>query len=445
MKNFIFGTATASYQIEGAAFSDGRGLSVWDVFCENKNNIEDASSGEIACNHYNLYRQDIELMSEMGAQAYRFSVSWPRVLPEGTGRVNSSGIDFYKRLVDYLLEKGIKPFVTLFHWDYPHALFQKGGFLNPDSSLWFEEYTEVVLKALGDMVKDYITINEPQCYIGLGHIQGRHAPGLTLSQRDGLCAVHNLLLSHGRAVRVIHGYNARAGFAPCAEAACPASSDADDIEAAKKMYFGLNKNSPWFSVSLYSDPIILGDYPQEYYAYFSDILPDIKQEDLSVISEPVDFYGQNIYSGYHIKSDGKGGAVRISPPPGGKKTTMGWDIVPECLYWAPKFLYERYNKPIFITENGVSFQDLCNSEGKINDFSRIEFIERYLNQLFKAKKEGVDIRGYFYWTLLDNFEWSRGYTQRFGLVDVDFKSLKRTPKQSFYWFKSLIETMKPTK
>lgn len=438
-KDFVWGGASASYQIEGAAWEDGKGPSVWDMFCKQDNRIVDGRNGDVACDHYHLYQQDVNLMKEMGYQAYRFSLSWPRILPEGTGTVNEKGLDFYDRLLDSLLEAGITPYATLFHWDYPYALFRRGGWMNPDSPKWFAEYTQVVAKRLGDRLEHVFTLNEPQCFIGISYDTTEHAPGMHFPIWDTLQMAHHVLLGHGLSVQVLRDLMPRAeiGIAPTCSAHYPVSTDPQDIEAARQAMFDVPENTFW-SASLWSDPIFKGEYPQQLYQRHGAHMPKIGAEDMKIISQPIDILGQNIYNGQAICSDGKGGYEFVRRPAGYPYTGAKWPITPEALYWGPKFLAERYGKPIFLTENGISCPDVVSLDGKVHDPGRIDFLHRYLRALRRAAEDGVDIRGYFHWCVTDNFEWAKGFTDRFGMVYCDFETQERILKDSAYWYRDTI-------
>lgn len=438
-QGFIWGGASASYQIEGAVYEDGRGLSVWDMFCKERGRIVDGSSGDIACDHYHRYQEDVDIMKELEFGAYRFSIAWPRIIPDGGGKPNEKGLDFYDRLVDSLLEANIIPYATLFHWDYPYALYQKGGWMNPDSPKWFAEYATAVCKRIGDRVKHYFTINEPQCFIGLGFKNGEHAPGLTLPDWDTLAMMHNVLLGHGMAVRAIRGVvaDAQIGFAPTCTAYYPESEREEDIEAARKAMFDIGGDWSW-SVASWSDPVIFGKYPAQLTEKYGEYMPKIGADDMKIISEPIDFYGQNIYNGRAVRADGKGGYEFCERPAGYPFTAAKWPVTPECLYWGPKFLYERYKKPFYITENGLSCADVVSLDGKVHDPNRIDFLHRYLREYKRAAADGVDARGYFQWCVTDNFEWAKGYTDRFGMVFCDYVTQKRIIKDSGYWYRDII-------
>lgn len=438
-KDFAWGVATSSYQIEGAANDDGRGLSVWDVFSHEPGKTSMGHTGDIACDHYHRFREDVALMKKLGIKAYRFSLSWSRIFPEGTGKISEKGVKFYNDLIDELISNSIEPYITLFHWDYPYELYKKGGWLNSESVEWFSQYAAKVSELFSDRVKYFITLNEPQCFIGEGHLQGLHAPGLKVSYKDIFQMCHNVLKAHGAAVIAIRA-NAKqpvkVGYAPTCGVCYPASDSPKDVEAARNEYFScppLSEEVMW-NVSWWSDPVILGKYPEESLKLYKDYLPEITDEDMKLISQPLDFYGQNIYNGKEIKA-----GETVKRPEGSPKTAIQWPVTPECLHWGPLFLYERYKLPIYITENGMSAHDWVSLDGKVHDPNRIDFLERYLCELEKAADDGACIDGYFLWSFMDNFEWSRGYTERFGIVYTDYKTQKRIPKDSAYWYKDWIE------
>ena len=439
-KDFVWGTATSSYQIEGAAFEDGRGLSVWDDFCRQPGRVFEGHSGAVACDHYHRYREDTALMADLGIQAYRFSIAWPRIFPEGTGAINQKGIDFYKRLAETLLTHNITPYATLFHWDYPSALLARGGWLNPDSSCWFADYTHAVANALGGLVKNYFTFNEPQCFIGLSYLRTEHAPGIKHSLKDNLAMAHNVLLAHGKSVQVLRAAvcDCKVGYAPTGSSFYPASNAEKDIEAARTATFDVNMANWYFNTAWWSDPVMLGCYPSNGMRELDSILPAIGSNDMAQIHQPLDFYGQNIYNSTPVAAHDAQGYCEVPRPVGHAKTAIGWPVTPESLYWAPKFLYERYQTPILITENGMSCHDAVSPDGKVHDPNRIDFLHRYLKNLQKASEEGVDLRGYFHWSFMDNFEWAKGYDDRFGLVYVDYETQRRIPKDSAYWYSQVI-------
>jgi len=441
-KDFLWGGCSASYQIEGAAYSDGKGLSVWDMFCKQKGRVADGNNGDTACDHYNLYQTDVDLMKEIGYNAYRFSFAWPRILPEGTGEVNEKGLDFYDRLVDSLLEADITPYPTLFHWDYPYDLFRRGGWMNPDSPKWFADYADIVARRMGDRLKNVLTINEPQCFIGMGHYSGEHAPGIRFPLWDTLLMAHNVLLGHGLAVQAVRAAipGVEVGIAPTCSAHYPHTDDAGDVEAARQAFFDVDPDKVFWSVPLWSDPIFKAKYPEKLWALYGQYMPKIGADDMKIISQPLDVLGQNIYNGQAIKSDGNGGYQVVPRPLGYPFTAAKWPVTPKAVGWGARFLSERYNMPICITENGLSCHDVVSLDGKVHDPNRIDFLHRYLKELRNAADGGVDVRGYFHWCVTDNFEWAKGYTERFGMIYCDFETQERVLKDSAYWYRDVILT-----
>lgn len=440
-KDFYWGAATAAFQIEGGAYEDGKGLSIWDVYCKEPGKTYRGHTGDVACDHYHRYEEDVELMAELGVKAYRFSISWPRILPDGTGKVNEKGIAFYNKLIDALIAKGITPMVTLFHWDLPYELEKRGAWLNPDSSYWFAEYAKVCAQAFGDRIKHFITFNEPQVFLSSGYRKGIDAPGKTLSDRDLVKMAHNILLAHGRAVQALRAAapGCKVGYAPTSGPAMPATNCEADIAAAKQKYFGVELENWCSNVVWWSDPVFFGKYPEHTEAFhqLKEHLPEGWEEDMKIISQPIDFYGQNIYNGNYWKME-NGEPVWVAQSMNTAKTSRQWYVMPEVLYWGPKFLYERYHCPIVITENGMGCHDTVSLDGKVHDPNRVDFLHRYLLQLKRAADEGVDIMGYMVWSFMDNFEWVWGYDIRFGIVWVDYETQERIPKDSFYWYKSII-------
>jgi len=436
-KDFIWGAAAASYQIEGAAYEDGKGLSVWDMLCKQPGAIWEGNTGDVSCDHYHHYQEDARLMGEIGLKAYRLSVCWPRVIPEGVGKVNEKGLEFYDRLVDALLENGVQPWVTLFHWDYPYSLYLRGGWLNGDSSDWFAEYAGVIVDKLSDRVSHWMTLNEPQVFIDVGHRTGRHAPGLRLGFRDVLTAAHNSLLAHGKAVQVIRTRAKNkplVGAAPVGRTVIPATDSPQDIEVTRKRMFSISEkdcgSNTWFA-----DPMVNGNYPEDGLELFESELPVIRDGDMKTICQPLDFYGVNIYRGDVVSVAGPGPVQGADGP---ALTTMDWTVTPKALYWGPRFLYERYKLPIVITENGMANCDWVHLDGKVHDPQRIDFLNRYLREFGRAISDGIPAWGYFVWSIMDNFEWALGYKQRFGLIYVDYPTGERTLKDSAYWYRDVI-------
>lgn len=441
-KGFYWGAATAAYQIEGAKAEDGKSESIWDVFTKKENAVARGETGDVACDHYHRYKEDVGLMKELGLNAYRFSMAWSRILPDGTGKINGKGVAFYDRLIDALLENGITPFTTLYHWDLPQALQARGGFLNPEMASWFGEYAEAVKKLYGDRVKHYMTFNEPQCILGCGYRMGTHAPGLQVSLKEQLSALHNLLRAHGTGAQILKSIpNAEVGYASCGYTYAPASEKSEDIDAAYERTFQFEADNPLGIISTFSEPIFTGKYPKRYYEYGEDILPKITAEDMKLISSvKPDFFAQNIYEGKTVYRKEDGGIGEIEPLVGSPKTQMGWEITPVNMYWAPKLLYRKYGRKIYITENGISLPDFVFGDGKVHDTYRTEYLKNYLRELRRAANDGeTQVAGYFHWSLLDNFEWAEGYKQRFGLIYVDYQTQQRVPKDSFYEYKKIIE------
>jgi beta-glucosidase len=438
--NFVWGAAAAAYQIEGAAREDGKGLSVWDVFAHWPGKVWNGHTGDIATDHYHRFKDDVALMKAMGLHAYRLSISWPRVLPGGVGKVNEAGLDYYNNLVDALLAADITPYVTLFHWDFPYELYCRGSWLNRDSADWFADYASLIVGALGDRVKHWMTLNEPAVFVNLGYGNGIHAPGDQLSTFHLLRIAHHVLLAHGKAVQAIRATakgECHVGVAPDISPLLPASDDATLVDIVRREQF--TTRSMW-SPGLWYDPLLLGKYPDDMNACFGDDLPAIQADDLKTIHQPLDFLGVNIYRGEYLRLDASGKPERVPPPMGEPLTSFEWRITPEALYWGPKWLYERYKLPLYITENGLANPDWVAVDGHVHDPQRIDFMTRYLRNFEKAGEAGVDIRGYFHWSIMDNFEWAEGMKQRFGLIHVDYQTQKRTMKDSAYWYRDVIRS-----
>ncbi|MGY8827099.1 MAG: GH1 family beta-glucosidase [Candidatus Latescibacterota bacterium] len=442
-EGFVWGAAAASYQIEGGAFDDGKGLSVWDMMCRQKGRVYGGHTGEVAIDHYHRYKEDVALMKEMGLMAYRLSISWPRVLPEGVGSVNEAGLAFYDRLIDELLAAEITPYVTLFHWDFPHDLYCRGGWLNPQSPEWFAEYSEVVVDKLSDRVQNWMTLNEPQCFIGLSLQEGIHAPGDKLGLEEVLLAGHHALLAHGRSVQVIRA-RAKAdpvvGYAPTGTIVSPADEDdPENVEAARRAMYAVNNKNCW-NISWWSDPVILGHYPEDGLSTYGSAVPKIKESDFDIMCQPLDFYGTNTYNGWTIGRNEQGKFRQVERPAGHPVCGNKWPVTPEALYWGPRFYHERYGLPIIIMENGLSSQDWVSLDGKVHDPQRIDFTQRYLLEFERAGEDGVPIEGYFHWSAFDNFEWAEGYKERFGLIYVDYQTQERILKDSAHWYRTVIES-----
>ena len=439
-KDFLWGAASAAHQIEGAYLEDGKGMGIWDTFEQETGYIIRNENGNVACDHYHRYREDVAIMKELGLKCYRFSVSWPRVMPEGYGTVNEKGLQFYIDLVNELTEAGIEPMVTLFHWNLPTAIYELGGWENPQVVDWFEQYTDVVTTALGKKVKYWMTFNEPQLFIGAGLNAGVFAPFEKKSTEALMRISKNVYLAHGKAVRIIRKncQNSIVGMAPTGEIVIPRDMNAESIERARKLSFSMKKESFTSSITWWSDPVFFGKIPEDAQAIFGECLPVLTEEEWEIVTEPLDFYGFNIYQGLEdLDSTEEYGPYAY---PGSPKTSMDWNVTPEVLYWSCRFLYERYGKPIMITENGMSSFDWVSLDGKVHDPNRIDFLHRYLRSIKDAVSEGIPVLGYQYWSIMDNFEWINGYDKRFGLVYVDYRTQKRTIKDSACWYRDVIAT-----
>lgn len=443
-EDFVWGVASSAYQIEGREEGDGCGKGIWDTFTE-EGRILDGHTSYVACDHMHRYKEDYALMRMLGIKAYRFSISWARLIPEGCGKVNEKAVALYRDMIMEMKKNGIEPYLTMYHWEFPQALQDKGGWLNEEVVKWFGEYAKAVAENFSDICENFITLNEPECFVGLGHLSGVHAPGAKLPQKEVFQIAHNALRAHGQAVVNLRKYAhgpIRVGYAPTCGMAYPASSRPEDIEAARKVLFGFYQpmeNWTW-NVAWFNDPVFLGKYPEEGLKKFAEYLPEITEEDMELISQPLDFMGQNIYNGYMVRQGADGEIEFVDRPAGFPKTAAGWPVTPDCFYWGVKFLYERYQLPLYITENGMSCHDDVSLDGMVHDPNRQNFLDLYLSALQKANDEGVDVRGYFLWTFLDNFEWDKGYTERFGIVYVDFATQKRIVKDSAYWYQRIIES-----
>ena len=437
-KGFVWGTATAAYQIEGAVYEDGRSESIWDRFTHTPGKILDGSTGDVACDHYHRWREDVALMKNLGMQAYRFSVAWPRILPGGRGAVNQAGLDFYRRLVDELLEAGITPFVTLYHWDLPQVLQDAGGWPARATAEAFVEYADVVSRALGDQVKHWITHNEPWCISILSHQIGEHAPGWH-DWPAALAAGHHVLLSHGLAVPVIRANSpgAEVGITLNFTQSVAASDRAEDIAAARIFDGFFNR---WFA-----DPLYYAAYPEDMVALYraqghlpAGGLEFVQPGDMAAIAVPTDFLGVNYYTRAVISAETleQGGAL---PEPALDRTEMGWEVYPEGMYELLMRLHADYHLPkLYITESGASYSDAPGPDRRVHDERRRTFLRDHFAASHRALTAGVPLAGYFVWSLIDNFEWAKGYTQRFGIVWVDYATQERIPKDSALWYRQVI-------
>ena len=420
-KDFLWGTATAATQIEGSYNEDGKGLTIWDSLTDG--HIRYNEDCKVACDHYHRYKEDIALMKEIGVNSYRFSVSWARIYPDETRKVNEKGLKFYVDLVSELKNNGIEPLVTLYHWDLPMWLYNCGGFLREDFPEIFEGYAKTLVDALSDKVKYWITFNEPQCFVSGGYETGWLAPFHKESKYVIERITRNVMLAHGRAADCIRKYAktpAKIGFAPTASLIMPKDDSEEEINKAYNMTFDANFGAArggWWA-----EPIVKGVIPEN--------MKFLSEEDIKIICKPLDFYAFNIYRSEN--------AYEFYYP-GMPRSALGWEVNPESMYWACKFYYERYKLPILISENGFANNDVVTEDGRVHDPERTYYIEKHIEQIERAEKEGVPVIGYQYWSLLDNFEWAIGYDARFGLIYVDYKTQKRTVKDSAYVYKKITE------
>jgi beta-glucosidase len=429
-EDFIWGVATASYQIEGAVAEDGRGESIWDRFSHTPGKILTGETGDVACDHYHRWPEDVELMRELGVDAYRFSIAWPRIIPEGVGPVNQAGLDFYDRLVDGLLEAGVTPYPTLYHWDLPQALEDDGGWLTRETAEAFADYAETVVARLGDRVEDWMTLNEPWCSSLLGYMAGFHAPGIT-GVENGLNAAHHLLLAHGLAVPRIQAAGCSAGIVLNMDHMQPASAHPADHAAAdlEDQKFGR-----WFL-----DPVSGRGYPQGAVDDYGWDMEVVHAGDLGVIAAPIDHIGLNYYSIRIVRSDEVSESDRTDVVPAPTEyTEMGWAVAPSGLVPLLERLRDYGFERIYITENGAAYPDLPDADGYVDDQDRISYLDRHISAVAKAIDRGVGVEGYFAWSLMDNFEWGFGYSKRFGLARVDYDTLERVPKASYAWYRDYI-------
>lgn len=436
-RGFVWGVSSSAFQIEGALAEDGRGPSVWDTFCRQPGAIAHGDTAEQACQHYARAGEDVALIGQLGAQAYRFSIAWSRIQPDGRGAPNPAGLGFYSRLVDDLLERGIAPTPTLYHWDLPQALQDAGGWHNRDTCARFADYAALLAEQLGDRVPRWITHNETFEHSVLGHALGVHAPG----ERNGLAifdVVHHLLLSHGLAVQALRAKVAsgvQIGIAQSMQRARPATRGLRDRLAAWMLDTVHDR--------MHVDPLLLGRYPRAL-ALLRQDRSALRAGDLATIAQPLDFLGINFYNPQYVRAAARGAELPLEeaePPPQFARTAMGWPVDPSGLGEVLFGLRRRYgNKlpPLLITENGAAFPDALDARGQVNDPQRIDYLRRHLAELQRAMAAGIDVRGYFVWSILDNFEWAEGYRPRFGLVHVDYASQRRTPKASFHWYRDLI-------
>lgn len=440
-ENFIWGAATASYQIEGAWNEDGKGESIWDRFSHTPGKILNNDTGDVADDHYHRYREDVALMKTLGLKAYRFSISWPRILPMGIGKVNQSGIDFYSHLVDELLEADIQPFTTLYHWDLPQVLFDAGGWPARNTAEAFVEYTDVITRALGDRVKNWMTHNEPSVVANMGYLNGEHAPGIKGDMVSTLKTAHHLLLSHGWAVPIIrqNSPGSEVGIVINANHTPSASASVADRQTR------LEQDSIW--VRLYLEALAGRPYPADLLHFMPEGITYVQPEDMEAIATPIDFVGLNYYRRIVTRNtdvpEDQNLPQTLFPSPESKKnySEMGWEVYPEgLLNVLGRFHFEYHIPKIYITENGCSYSDAPGSDGRVRDTFRIHYLREHLRVAHKAIEMGIPLAGYFVWSLLDNFEWAHGYAQRFGIVWVDYETQQRIIKDSGHWYAQVIKS-----
>jgi beta-glucosidase len=427
--DFKWGVSTAAYQIEGAVAEDGRGPSIWDLFGRQKGRIANGDTGDVACDHYHRYREDVALMRRLGAQVYRFSVAWPRVLPQGRGQPNTLGLDFYDRLIDELLHNEIEPWLCLYHWDLPQALDDLGGWQNRDIAFWFADYAALMARRFGDRVGHFATFNEPNVATLFGYGMGWNAPGIA-NRRSFLQAAHHVNLAHGEAIGTLRALApaAKLGAIYNRQICLPVTGTAEDAAAAGILDACWNR--------LYADPHCLAEYPPE---LADGVQEFVRAGDIARIARPMDWFGLNHYCPIYARADsGPLGFAWANPPADGPVTGVGWRIQPEAFRDEVIATHKRYKLPVYVTENGFGGKEALDETGALHDPGRINYLYDYTKALEAASAAGADVRGYFVWSLLDNFEWGSGYANRFGLVFVDYPTQKRVPKSSFEWFAKLI-------
>ena len=433
-KDFLWGSATSAYQIEGSPLADGAGPSVWHRFSHTPGRVQDGDNADITCDHYRRWEGDVDLMQSLGMNSYRFSIAWGRVLPDGTGRVNEAGLDFYERLVDRLLSRGIQPMVTLFHWDLPAALDDRGGWLNRDIAQWFAAYADIVFRRLDDRVQYWTTLNEPWVVADGGYMYGVLAPGHR-NVFEAPRASHHLMMAHGAAVQAYRatGKN-KIGLVVNIEPKYPASQSEADLAATRRAEAYMNRQ--------YLGPAILGAYPPELTEVFGEAWPEFSADDLKLIKQPIDYIGLNYYTRSVVKADPNSWPLRATPIKQKQQTHMetGWEVFPQGLTDTLLWIKNRYgNPPLYVTENGAAFYDPPHVEGiTLEDPLRVDYLRKHVKAVYEAMVQGADVRGYFAWSLLDNFEWALGYAKRFGLIHVNYETMKRTFKASARLYSEII-------
>lgn len=438
-KDFLWGTAYAAFQVEGGWNEDGKGPSIWDDFCHSPGHVKNGDTGDVACDSYHRLEEDIAAIQSIGSKVHRFSVSWPRIQPDGVGKPNGKGLDYYDRMVDGLLEAGVTPWMTLYHWDLPSALQKEGGWQNRATVDAFGEYSAILANRFSDRVKTFMPVNEPQCIATLGYGNGEHAPGLQLPWIDVAKIYHNLALAQSVSTRAIRSFSKgdlQIGAVSTGRLSSPIFPGKAAEEAAYEATFRLGTESlhDWaFTHSIFLDELMfqkLDENAPDFLKAFYDTVPG---SDFALMEKP-DFLGLNVYNGDRVDAMGR----NVPYPRNHPKTAIGWPVTPWVMYYGPRHLYKRYGLPIYITEDGVSCFDRVSPDGKIHDADRIAFLDAYLKELERSIESGVPVRGYLHWSLLDNFEWAFGYEQRFGLVYVDYETQRRILKDSALWYRDRI-------
>ncbi|HEX8552759.1 MAG TPA: GH1 family beta-glucosidase [Abditibacteriaceae bacterium] len=429
--DFTWGVAAASAQIEGAAWEDGKGESIWDRFSRRPGAVQNGDTLDVACDHYHRYEADAAMMRELGFKNYRLSLAWPRIIPDGTGAINEKGLDFYDRLIDAFLKEGITPWVTLFHWDLPQKLEDENGWLNRKTVDAFTVYADIVTKRLGDRVQNWFTLNEMPCFIGLGYDVGTHAPGRQESQKLVNQGYHHALLAHGHAVSIVRANvpNANVGLVHNPPTPIPVIETEEHIAAARENYERVNGSL--------MGPVYRGEYPAWWLEEMGNDAPEIHDGDLKIIAQPGDFLGLNLYAGYFVRAENS--LEQIPFPKQFPQGDLSWiNVTPQTLYWQIRLAKEVFGiESFYITENGSAFDNEVTAEGEILDLDRREYLRNYLLSVHRACDEGFDVRGYFQWSVMDNFEWAEGYSKRFGIVHVDYETQQRTPKLSAHWYSAV--------
>lgn len=440
-KDFVWGAASSAYQIEGYDLADGGGASIWHTFTHTPGKIAWGDTGDIACDAYHRYEEDIALLKELGVSAYRFSTSWARIDPNGDGNWNPAGISYYDKLVDFCLKNGIEPYMTLYHWELPQAVQDRGGWQQEETAYSFGLFAGMMADHFKGRVKYFFTLNEPQCTTSLGYAQGIHAPGLQLEPSEVFQVHVHQMMAHGLAQRAIKAADPYAvvGIASTGNLCYPSRETQEDIHAARTATFATDPANWIFTHHWLLDPICFGKFPECSGTALESLVNQVTPDQLQIIHAVPDMLGYNIYNGHEVRSCAEG-FEHVPKYPGFPRTALKWPVTPGVMNWGVRFLQERYNLPGYITENGLSCNDRVYLDGNVHDIERIDFLSRYLTALAQAVENSADIRGYFHWAVTDNFEWHSGYGERFGLVFVDYPTGKRTPKDSYHWYQNLIRT-----